>query len=398
MANYRWRDSPDIIARLVNAEKIQTLSTQQVMLKPNEACAMIVDGRIGDVLTETLLKNMAGGFSRWIGDKMGVTASDRRLLFAMTGPMDYWVPFEGQIANGEKVKGFANLRMRMNLDDIPKLLNFFANNAPTLTRDGLIAIVGDEVKARVVAPCLASCQDAAGLRDASFLERFEMSAESGMRNLLSNLGFTLLKAFPVTNPTDMELVQRHRAAVEAQTAGNQVNTEAQLAHYAQTESITLARIEMESNVARAKARGQVTAELEHELKGLRAQEAKWEAEVNYERGKMEVRVDEADAKSKRAMDMFAEVQARKADRIANQQNFQTQRMDSQNEFQQKMMEMAAEHGALTPEVMQEMLRQQTAQKVVDGAGGERPSAPKMCCGTVISPGWIACPSCGSPIA
>jgi hypothetical protein len=73
-------------------------------------------------------------------------------------------------------------------------------------------------------------------------------------------------------------------------------------------------------------------------------------------------------------------------------------MDSQNEFQKNMMEMAAQHGALTPEVMQEMLRQQTAQKVVDGAGGESPSAPKMCCGTIISPGWIACPSCGSPIA
>ena len=58
MSNYRWRDSPDIIARLVNADKIKTMSTQQVLLKPNEACAMIIDGRIGDILTETLLKNM----------------------------------------------------------------------------------------------------------------------------------------------------------------------------------------------------------------------------------------------------------------------------------------------------------------------------------------------------
>ena len=59
-------------------------SITKVLLKPNEACALIVDGRIGDVLTETLLKSMAGGFTRWIGDKIGVTANDRRLLFAMT--------------------------------------------------------------------------------------------------------------------------------------------------------------------------------------------------------------------------------------------------------------------------------------------------------------------------
>ena len=400
MTDFRWRDSPDTIARLVNAEKIQTLSTQQVLLKPNEACAMIVDGRIGDILTETLLKSMAGGFTRWIGDKMGVTANDRRLLFAMTGPMDYWIPFEGQLANGENAKGYANLRLRMNIEDVPKLLNYFANNAPMLTRDGLISIISAEVNARVVTPCLASCSSAADLRDAAFLERFEMTAESEMRNLLSNLGFTLLKAFPITNPTDMELVQKHRAAVQAKTAGTESNVEAQLAHYAQTEALTLARIELETNVAKAHARGQVTVQLESELKDLRTKEAHWEAERGHERGKMELRNDEADAKSKRAMDMFAEVQSRKADRISNQQSFQNQRMESQNDLQTKMMEMAANHGALTPEVMQEFLRQQTAQKAVDTTGGKSTNnSPTACsCGTTLLPGWKACPSCGTPIA
>ena len=42
-------------------------------------------------------------------------------------------------------------------------------------------------------------------------------------------------------------------------------------------------------------------------------------------------------------------------------------MDKQNDLQVKMMEMAAENDALTPEVMQEFLRQQTAQKAVDGS-------------------------------
>ena len=48
---------------------------------------------------------------------------------------------------------------------------------------------------------------------------------------------------------------------------------------------------------------------------------------------MEIRVDEADAKSKRAMDMFEQVQAKKAARIASQQDFQSQRMENQNQFQ-----------------------------------------------------------------
>ncbi|MDP6870286.1 MAG: hypothetical protein QGI21_05895 [Candidatus Poseidoniaceae archaeon] len=401
MSDYRWRDRPDIVARLVNADKIQTFATQNVLLKPNEACAMIVDGRVGDILTETNLTNMAGGFGRWLGDKMGVTANDRRLLFAMTGPMDYWVPFEGALGDGEIAKGFANLRLRMNLDDVPKLLNYFANNSPLLDRNGVIKIIGDELKGRVVTPCMSSCANASEMRSATFMEKFEMTAEVEMRNLLSNLGFTLLKAFPITNPTDMELVAQHRAKLEAQTAGTQANADAEIAAYSQSEQLTLARIEMETNIAKAHARGKVTVELEADLKALRAQEAHWEAELSRDRGQMELRNEEADSKAKRAMDMFAEVQDRKAQRIANQQDFQAQRMNTQNELQTKMMEMAAEQGALTPEVMAEFLRQQTAQKAVDGSGGQDLSSSVnggSCCGVALQPGWKACPSCGTPIA
>ena len=212
----------------------------------------------------------------------------------------------------------------------------------------------------------------------------------------------MLKAFPITKPTDMELVQKHRAAVEAQTAGTQVNTDAQVAHFSQTETLTLARIEMENNVARAKAKGQVTVELEHELKGLRAQEAKWEAEINYERGKMELRVDEADAKSKRAMDMFAQVQENKRQRMELQSNLNSERQAQSDDLQAQMMKLAAENNALDPNVMQEFLRQQTAQKAVDGTGVVQspPSQPpsNVCeCGTTLQPGWKACPTCGRPI-
>ena len=47
-----------------------------------------------------------------------------------------------------------------------------------------------------------------------------------------------------------------------------------------------------------------------------------ECRTKFQAREMEIRVDEADAKTKRAMEMFAEVQARKAERIANQQEFQ----------------------------------------------------------------------------
>jgi len=107
---------------------------------------------------------------------------------------------------------------------------------------------------------------------------------------------------------------------------------------------------------------------------LRKQEAVWEAELKRDQGKADLRMQESSHKTDEAMRLFEQVQARKRDRIAQSQQHQDKRMDKQNEIQVKMMEMAAQHGALTPEVMQEFLRQQTAQKAIDGNDSEEPSS------------------------
>ena len=47
----------------------------------------------------------------------------------MTGPADISIPFSGNLPNGSKVNGFANIRVQLRSEDIPKLLNMFANSA-----------------------------------------------------------------------------------------------------------------------------------------------------------------------------------------------------------------------------------------------------------------------------
>ncbi|MGY8669865.1 MAG: hypothetical protein ACKVJ7_02310 [Candidatus Poseidoniales archaeon] len=423
MADYRWRDEPNIIARLVNADKIKTFSTQQVIIKPNEAMAMIMDGRIGDILSETVVKNLAGGFGRWFGEQMGVTATDRRLLFAMTGPMDYMVPFEAAMSDGQMAKGHANLRLKIAKDDLPKLLNIFANRAPILRRNDVTAIIQTELLNKVIQPCVAACNGTDDLRGSLFQERLEMTAEMEMRNLLSNMGFTLLKAFAITNPTDMELVDQHRARQAAIAAGESVNAEHAAHMFHQQEISALARIEMEVSIARAQAAGKVTVEMESELKDLRKREAHWQAEFKRDKALQDLELekvetlhgldqDKKQAKVDQAMAMFEQVQAKKTARVGQMQDHQNQRMDHQNDMQMKMMEMAKEAGALTPEVMQEFFKQQTAQKAIDGDGTEGgsqysssptaksqpPPPPNNCCGLVIQPGWSACPKCGKNLA
>ena len=137
------------------------------------------------------------------------------------------------------------------------------------------------------------------------------------------------------------------------------------------------------------------------MKELRKQEAQWEAELKRDEGQLNLRMKESSHKTEQAMALFEQVQANKRTRIKQQMDHQEQRMDKQNELQVKMMEMAAENDALTPEVMQEFLRQQTAQKAVDGPGGEADvpqSKPQEYdrneCAKPVMVGWNTCPHCG----
>ena len=398
---YRWRSNPTILARLVNANDIQTWKAKEVILKPNEACAFIIDGRIGDIVSEKIVRNIGGGLGRYLGDMLGATATDRRMLFAMTGPADISIPFENNLPNGTKVQGFANLRVQIRDDDIPKLLNMFANSAPILDREKLINVLQHELNNRVIAPALSQCQSDEDLRKPGFQEQFEMRAEVEMRATLSTLGFTFLKAFVATNTTDSEKIAQLRSELSAATQTEGAHAEALMERIAIREAATLRRIECEVSVAKAQAAGKVSVEMESELKELRKQEAQWEAELKRDQGKSELKMKEASHKTEQAMALFEQVQAKKRERVEQQHGHQNQRMDKQNDLQVKMMEMAAENGALTPEVMQEFLKQQTAQKAVDGSGGDSPSTtsnqtPNVCgsCGKSVQVGWSACPYCG----
>ena len=363
--NYVWRNNPSIVARLVNTKKIQTISNQETVLKPNEACALIVDGNIGDIITETLVKNMAGGFTRWVGDKFGVTAKDRRLLFAMTGPMDYWIPFEGNLSTGEQVLGSANLRMRIDLENVPKLLNYFSNNTTTMTRDDVIRVIATELHSRVISPMISSCDSIAELRSSTTLDKFELTTEVQMKNLLSNLGFTLLKAYPNFNQTESENIKANVASLDFKIQQNESVINSVIAGTKQEEKLRIAEIESKTNVAKAEARSLIQIEMESELKELRKREAVLEAELNNKQRRNAIMEDNKNSKATRAMKLFSKVQEEKSKRIARQIDSRKVNLEILTNSQKEFIQIAAKNGALTPEVIRELLRQQTAQKEIE---------------------------------
>jgi len=399
MAQHRWRDSPDIIGRMIDSGSIQSWSAKDIVLKPNETCVILADGKVQDILSETVLKNYVGGFGRWLGGKIGMGSRDHKLIFAMTGPFDLLILMNGQTADGEQVKGMLHIRLQIQRDDSPKLINIFANNRREINRAFFDNMFSNEIVSRVVQPLISRQQNSAGLRSADFQEGLEMAMRVEMRATFDQYGITLLKAFAVVNESDLEKLLAYKSQTEIMMTRADVVNEASLAAIEREQTVTLARINAEAAVAKAKARGQVEAVLESELLELRKREAEMEAQRNDMAERQDIELKGEKTRMDIAMSAFEQVQAAKRSRMDRQADANLTRQQHTDDVQREMMQMAADNGALTPEVMQTFLEQQSAQKSHDNATPSpqvnAPNSACQSCGNQVQIGWMACPHCGN---
>ena len=401
MATHRWRDSPEVISRMVDSGSIQSWSAKNIVLKPNETCVIMSDGKIQDILSETVLKNYVGGFTRWLGGKMGMGSSDHKMIFAMTGPFDLLFKMEGATADGGRVNGMLNMRLQIQRDDVPKLVNIFANSGRELNRGFFVKMYETEIMSRVVIPLLSKQADINAVRTPDFADMIEMAVRAEMRGSFDQYGITMLRAFAVVNETDLEKLQSYTQQTKVMTARADLVTETELAAIDRQQSLTLARIEAEANVAKAKARGEVEVALESELLELRKQEAEWAAERQDMSARQDIQLDGKQRKMDIAMNAFEQVQAAKRARMEQQSDATLTRQQHTDDIQREMMKMAADNGALTPEVMQTFLEQQSAQKSHDNPAtvpqASQPSATCESCGNQVQMDWQACPHCGNDL-
>jgi hypothetical protein len=403
---------------MIDTGSIKSWTAKNVVLKPNEAVAIMSDGKVQDILAETALKEYVGGFGRWLGAKLGMGVVDHKMLFCITGPFDLLFLVKGQLRDGSMVNGLATLRMQINREDLPKLLNLFTSGPREIKRGRLVKVFQTELDQKATAPLLTALPDASGIRSQAFQESFEMAVDAEMRNSFGLVGLTLLRAFVTFSETDVERLASYRAQSMVLQSRKDVDAEVELAELERQRELTLRRIGIETDLKVARARGNVDAQMESELKDLKVQEAHWKAEVDHERAKTEVQNDAHSAKADIAMQMFEQVQAAKRARMAQSAGATVARQAQSDSLQEKMMHLAADSGAMTPEVMQEFLQQQTAQKEAEqeGAGGgqtinisttgdSNPDAAadsateSICphCSGEVESGWNVCPNCASPL-
>jgi len=390
---------------MIDSGSIQSWSSKDIVLKPNETCVILADGKVQDILSETVLKNYVGGFGRWLGGKMRLGSQDHKMIFAMTGPFDLLIKMQGQTVDGAQVRGMLNLRLQIQRDEVPKLINIFANDRRELDRGFFANMFENEISSRVVQPLMAKQADIIAVRGSDFQDALEMGMRAELRSAFDQVGITLLKAYAVVNESDLEKLAAYKAQTETMAARADVVTEASLDAIERQQSLTLARIDAENGLAKARARGQVEVELESQLLELRKQEAEWAAKREDMEERQRIELTGEQTRMDIAMSAFDQVQAAKRARMSQQSDSNLSRQQHTDDVQKEMMQMAAEQGALTPEVVQTFLEQQSTQKShdqpiqapVSGGTSAPPVTPGLCssCGTAIQADWKACPKCGN---
>lgn len=110
-----WKiDLEEDLVRLIRTKELNDFWNKEIdfIVGPGESAVLIRDGRIEDVVTQKKLKNVAGGFRNWLGDRLR-TRSDLDLLFVDNKPFQVEVGIDGLTKDDLAQNGIAKLTLRL---------------------------------------------------------------------------------------------------------------------------------------------------------------------------------------------------------------------------------------------------------------------------------------------
>jgi hypothetical protein len=395
-----WETSPwgeEVIAQLVEREQIQGF-LKQALIGPGEACVLIRNGKLEDVLTQDKIKGLSGGITNWLANRLGGGES-LQLLYVSTAPIDLQFAISGILSKDhEEVSGTCTMRIQANQNDAPKIINLmkglqevvqtkkglFRTQQISLGRILLRSAVEQKLEKEAISMVFAthiSNVDAKDFRgNLNLIKEMETSAEMEMRKTFEMWGLDLLKLYTVWNRgayDELQRWKREREQVYERTEfESDLATRQQLSNLNNAYQIRKTEQEQRWALGFGEAQGAerikamtFEAELGRTQKSfdeqLRQRRAAGMTEVDLKREDMHVGLEKDKGEMDIAMDAFAKVQEAKRQRIAMEQTHQQKQMEMQTGAQERIMAQALQTGAADSVALQEMMRQQTMQKMAD---------------------------------
>ena len=333
---YRWRTNPDQIARFVHDKDLPR--NAPVLLRPNEVCVVLEDGRIAGVVTQQVMRAnpTTSMLRRMFGGKR-----QRSYLFAFLGPYTITLPFASKSSDHQTLRGQATVRLFATREQIARLIQLPANGMMEIRTGDLQTLLLAESQAYMARTIQKYSNDELVQEAAN--EDASIGLSFALRRTVESFGMSVDHTFITWKQSDKIRLEAEREHVNnmaehasIQAEREQITFDAQLATQQRRADYTARsqmagkaateRAKAEPRIAQIKAEGSISeAEWDNKHRN-QAHEA--ETARNKAKSKAEVldilRSKELDLRERKqnqdlslAMTLFESVQENKRKRVRN---------------------------------------------------------------------------------
>jgi hypothetical protein len=419
----KWRDLEGTIARMFEKGDITGFRKQDIILGPGETLILLEEGKINEIVTQTRLKDMGGGFKNWLLRKTG-SGKDVVYLFVDTRPFDVDAPFEGNTKDFVKISGNITVKMQINTNDATKLLNFmreyivpkykqkgifrkrqvfdgFETEGQSLTRDDILEKLMKEMKAKVFDPVIGRHDASEFHGESRVVADLQTEAMISLRKTLGMWGILLQDLYASFGETDFTRAKQYAAQREVDSIKADADFHATYVK--------------DSERRGALYKTQITqAEEANDIRFTKTRERRWAEQMDHlEKERIE---DGQDMATLEKMIALKEKMKEQKIKEFQEKDMKEKELDSQRDIELARIE--AEKAKYNLETFKEAEERERAhqEKVIDkfsqfmgtggppgagsgggGSGGAAGDRICMHCGMKVQSGWKACPHCGKKL-
>jgi hypothetical protein len=365
----------------VDEHDIKGYLKRDVVLNPGEAAMVVSRGKIQDVATQTELKSIGGGFVNWLKRSFDVESAVQ-LLFMVTTPIELEIPLEYTTKDYQTMKGKTTIRFQLSTTEAQKIINLM-QRYEVLTISGLENRIKDEILALVFSNVVAKHDSKEFHGNVNIHKEMEATATVEMRKTLGLWGLNLIKMFSVWDENAFDELMKYKAELQIFDGEMDAYHQSMMATIAREHDYEMQMQEYTWDLRVGDIKGEERIETERVLAELERGREKFNESMRQEREQIQLKKEQREAvldtdKQRQdmelerdreemdvAMDAFERVQAAKRERMKLDQDFKTEQMSTQTDAMTKIMDKALETGAADSAAIQEMMRQQTMQKMAD---------------------------------
>ena len=206
----KWREDPEEeLVKIFNRSELSTFWTTNIdlIVGPGETLVWIRDGKIEDIVTQTRLNNVAGGFRNWIASKSS-GGKEIKMMIIDNKPFEIVIGADGHTKDDIEQSGIAKLTMRLNHEQANRLAGVLKEKAikvtkgffrkrevitgyeTKLTRTDIEQMIADEARNKVFGPVIKNFESA-DFGNRQLVAKIESASQIELRKTMELWGMAL---------------------------------------------------------------------------------------------------------------------------------------------------------------------------------------------------------------